>query len=228
MEDDERLKFRVRSMSWAPRARPPRENKDQYFDARNGAFFMAVANDDGDVSFLLVSSPYTNMSASWNCTVLKLVKIAKDTLISLPHGQAHAHSTRLPHLGTLPYDQSSQNDLDKSKNRSHFHSSLFKSALEGKWFIDHIAWGPWKFEDNAETIITFSRHGTIFHCLFEVQIQVSENGLFPQVIKFDCNHFLKQEIDGVPFSGCSAIWHDQVIIYGLALLFGSLLKVKVS
>ena len=201
-------------MSWAPRACPPCEERNHSFKNKKGAFFIAVANDDGDVSILLVSSPYSNMSISWNCTVIKLIQTTGDALVILPKAPACSDETRLSDIVAPPQFQTSQDGLGESNNGAHFHPSLFKFALQEKKFIDHIVWGPWRFGEGAETIITFSRCGTFFHCLFEVQFQVSQYGVMTQVLSFECRRFLKQEIDSAPFSSCSAMWHSQVIIHG--------------
>lgn len=213
-----RRKVRVRSMSWAPRACPPPEKRDQSFETKKSAFLLAVANDDGDLSFLLLSSPYTHMSTSWNCTVIKIMNISGDALTFLPAALADAQKTRLPDIEGLSHIQMSREELGEMRDRIQFHPSLFKSALAGKRSIDHIAWGPWKFGDIGETIVTFSRDGTFFHCLFEVQLQVPEKISYPEVVRLDFKRFVRQESDCLPFGSCSATWHSQVSIDGLPLV----------
>ena len=212
-----RRKVRVRSMSWAPRACPPREKRDQSFGTKKSAFLLAVANDDGDISLLLLSSPYTHMSASWNCTVLKVMSVSGDPLILLPD-VADAQKTKLPDIEVISHIQTNREELGEMRDRIRFHPSLLKSALAVKRSIDHIAWGPWKFGDVAETIITYSRDGIFFHCLFEVQLQIPEKKSYPRVVQLDFKRFWRQESDCLPFDSCSAMWHSQVSIDDLPLV----------
>lgn len=203
-------------MSWAPWACSPREKRDQSFRTKNGPFLLAVANDDGDISFLFLSSPYTHMSTSWNCTIVNTIDVIGDASVVLSDARADTSKVRLPDIKGLPHIQTPPDDFGEAKKSTHFHPSLFKSALEGKRFIDHIAWGPWDFGDVAKTVITFSRDGIFYHCVFEAHFQVSKHSIFAQVIRLDFRRSKRQESDGVPFGGCSVMWHRQVSINGLA------------
>ena len=206
-------------MSWAPWACSPCEKTDQPFVARRGAFILAVGNDDGDISFLFLSSPFIRKSTSWNCTILKVIQVIKDALVFLPEVQADTSQIKPSNMKDLPCFQTVTYDLGEAKQNNQFHSSLFKSALEGKSFIDHIAWGPWGFGDVAETIVTFSRDGTFYHCLFEAQFRISENSVFAEMVRLDFRRCLSQESDDIPFGSCSTRWHHQVSVSGVASNF---------
>lgn len=177
---------------------------------------LAVGNDDSDILFLLLSSPYTRKSTSWNCSIIKVIRVIKDTLVVLPDVQADASQINSPDINDLPHIQTVTYDLGGGTQSIQFHPSLFKSALEGKHFIDHITWGPWGFGDVAETIVTFSRDGVFYHCLFEAQFQVSENSVFAEMVRLDFRRCLSQECDDIPFGSWSAMWHNQVSVYDVA------------
>ncbi len=206
-EDGLRRKLRVRSMSWAPEACPPHKKKDPLGATKQGDFLLAVANDDSEISLLLVSSPYTTRSTSWNCTTIKLLRIIGDTLLVL---HEDAHKTRLQDVEGPHHIQKNLAGLGKGKDEIHIHPSLFKFALDRKRFIDHIAWGPWNFGDIAEIFLTFSRNGDVFHCLFDVRFQVQKNKTFTEVVSFDLKYSLGHESDGVPFGSSRALWQSQV------------------
>lgn len=210
-EDGLRRKLRVRSMSWAPRACPSRDKSVQSFETKRGEFLFAVANDDGDISLLLVSSPYSSSSTSWSCTILKLIRSAGNALVILHDAQLGTNKTEQRDTGNFTTVQTNGVDLGEVED-TYFHPSLFKVALERKFFIDHIAWGPWKFGDIAETILTFSRNGTIFHCLFEAQFLVLKNKFFAELLSLDFKHVLKYKSDGIPFSSSLSTWHSLVSI----------------
>lgn len=181
---------------------------------------LAVANDDGDISFLLLSSPYTHFSTSWNCAVIKVIHVIKDAIVVFPDVGAETSELRLSDIRELPHFQTVTYDLGDAKQSTHFHPSLFKSALEGKCYVDHIAWGPWSFGDIAETIITFSREGVFYHCLFEAQFEFSKDSIFAKKVRFDFKRCLRQESDDIPFGSCSAMWCNQVSISGIAPVRG--------
>lgn len=218
-EDGLRRKVRIRSMSWAPWACSPSEKTDQSCGAKKGAFMMAVANDDGDISFLLLSSPYIGKRTSWNCTIIKVIHVIKDALVVLPDVQADTSQIKPPDIKDLPHFQTVTYDLGEAKQSKQFHPSLFKSALGEKRFIDQIAWGPWGFGDVAETIVTFSRDGTLYHCLFEAQFQVSENTVFAEMVRLDFRRCLSHESDDFPFGSCCAMWHNPVSVNGVVSNF---------
>jgi hypothetical protein len=198
-------------MSWAPRACPLRDNRGQLFETKKGKFLFAVANDDGDISLLLVSSPYSTISTSWNCTILKSISTAGNALVILHDDKLGTHKTGQRDIGGISNVQINEEDLGEVED-THFHPSLFKVALERKFFIDHISWGPWKVGDIAETILTFSRNGTIFYCLFEAQFFVCKNNSFAELLSLDCKRVLKYKSDDIPFSSSLSAWHSPVSI----------------
>ena len=211
-EDVLRRKVRARSMSWAPRPCSPWEKTDQSLGAKKSAFMLAVADDDGDISFLLLSSPYIYKSYTWNCIVIKVIHVIKDALVVFPDVRVDTSEIGPPDMEGLPHFEKVTYDLGEVKESTNFHPSLFKSVLMGKRFIDHIAWGPWGFGDVAETIVTFSRNGTFYNCWFEAQFQVSTNNVLAEMVRLDFRRCLRQESDDIPFGGCSAMWHRQVSI----------------
>lgn len=215
-EDGLRRKFRVRSMSWAPWACSPGENTSQSLGTKKGAFMLAVGNDDSDILFLLLSSPYTRKSTSWNCSIIKVIHVITEALVLLPGVQADASQIKPADIKDLPHVQTITCELEDAKQSIQFHPSLFKSAFEGKRFVHHITWGPWGFGDVAETIVTFSRDGTFYHCLFEAQFQVSENSAFADTVGLDFKRCLSQKSDDVPLGSWSAMWHDQVSVNDVA------------
>lgn len=217
-EDGLRRKARARSMSWAPWTCSPCKSTDQSFGAKRGAFMLAVADDDGDISFLFLSSPYIHMSTAWNCTVIKVIHVVKDSLVVFPDVQADTSEMRPLDTEGVRHFQRVTYNIGEAKRSTHLHPSLFQSALEGKRFFDHIAWGPWGFGDIAETIITFSRDGTFYYCSFEAQFQVSRNSVFAEMVNLDFRRCLRQESNDFLLGSCSAMWHSQVSLNGVALV----------
>lgn len=203
-------------MSWAPWACSPCEETDQSVGAKRGAFMLAVGDDDGDISFLLLSSPYIPKSTSWNCTVIKVVFVTKEDLVVFPDVQADTSQIRPTDIKDLPHFRTVTYNIGEAKQSNHFHPSLFQSALEGKRFIDLIVWGPWSFGDVAETVVTFSRDGTFYHGLFEARFRVSKNRVFSDMVRLDFRRCLRQKSDDFPFSSCSTLWHSQVGNSGVA------------
>ena len=203
-------------MSWAPWTCSPGEKTGQSLGVKRGAFILAVGNDDGDILFLLLSSPYTRKSTSWNCSIIKVIRVIKDSLVVLPDVLADASQINPPDINDFPHFQTVSYDLREATHSIQFHPSLFKSALEGKRFIDHITWGPWGFGDVAETIVTFSSNGTFYHCLFEAQFQVSENIVFAEMVELDFKRCISQGSDDIPLGSWSAMWHNQVSVNDVA------------
>ncbi|MCJ1470133.1 hypothetical protein MMC07_008778 [Pseudocyphellaria aurata] len=163
MENQLRRKLRVRSMSWAPRIRQWPEKYQHSVETKWGMFLLAVANDDGEVVFLSISSPYTTDSTSWDSNIVKSISL--DERGSSGGGFAAKDAVVHESLNRESIPEPQRLD-SKSSGRSigirHNRPSLFNSAVR-RMSIDHLAWGPWKFNADAETILTFTRGGAVFH-----------------------------------------------------------------
>lgn len=211
IENQLRQKLRVRSMSWAPRIRQWPEKYQHSVETKWGMFLLAVANDDGEVVFLSISSPFTTDSTSWDSKIVKLLSLderglsgggfaAKDTIVheslnreSIPEPQRHDSKSSGRSIGTR-----------------HNRPSLFSSAVRRRISIDHLAWGPWKFNADAETILTFTRGGAVCHCIFHVSFPFPENTLFSSVPRFRLEYMSHGNSQSSDIADRTVVWHSHV------------------
>lgn len=215
-ESQLRRKLRIRSMAWAPRIRQWPEKYQHSVETKWGMFLIAVANDDGEVVLLLISSPYTTESTSWDSHIVKLISLdqrgstgggfaAKDMII---HESLNRESIPEPQSKHRPDDKSSA----KSIGISHHRPSLFSSAVRGNISIDHIAWGPWKFNADAETILTFTRGGAVCHSIFHVSFPFPVNTLFSSVPRFRLESLSQRNGQRSDITDQAVVWHSHVSV----------------
>lgn len=214
IENQLRRKLRIRSMAWAPRIRQWPEKYQQSVETKWGMFLLAVANDDGEVVFLLISSPYTTESTSWDSHIVKLISLDER---ESPSGSLAAKDIIFHeslNRESIPEPQSKARLDDRPSGESigtrHYGPSLFSFAVRRNIFIDHIAWGPWKFNTDAETIITFTRGGAVCHCIFHVSFPFPVNTVFSSVPRFRLEYMSQRNSQSSDNTERTVVWHSHV------------------
>lgn len=213
-ENQLRRKSRIRSLAWAPRIRQWPEKYQHSVETKWGMFLLAVANDDGEVVFLLISSPFTTESTSWDSHIVKLISLdGRDS----PGGGFATKDIIVPESrnGDSISDSLSKARLDdRSSGRSigtrHDRPSLFSSAVRRNVYIDQIAWGPWKFNADAETIVTFTRGGEVCHCIFHVSFPFPVNTRFSSVPRFRLEYISQRNSQSFDITDRTVVWHSHV------------------
>lgn len=205
-------KTRVRSMAWAPQVQRSAERTNSLsLESRlRNAFLLAVANDDCEVLFLLISSPYTPHSASWDSRIVKILRF--DQRGNLCHAPTHIQGSLRRDLREVNrHDEQIDNfPTDESPNTAKYRPSLFKSALRSRLFFENIAWGPWNFDSDHETVLTFTRRGEIFHCFFHVSFIFPMNTSIASVPRFAFKRMSKGSNDLIDLVNQSSAWYIPV------------------
>ena len=209
-------KLRVRSMAWAPKIHQRPEEYWRPVENRRDTFLLAVANEDGEIILLLASSPYTTRTTAWDFKIVKSFFLTENSLsneISTLYNTAEYESERgsrksdpIPQSKGLSDDKPPRTIIDTATCRP----SLFKSALARKYFIDYIAWGPWSFEADTETVITLTCSGMVTHCVFRVAFQFPLNTAFPCVPRFHFKYMSRCEQNGFDPADRSIAWQNNV------------------
>lgn len=205
-------KTRVRSMAWAPQAhRSAEKNNSLSMESRSrSAFLLAVATDDCDVLFLLISSPYTPHSTSWDSKIVKILQFDKRG--NLCHAPAQAKESTGSYFEEIcrHNEQNEHFATEKNPNTTKYRPSLFKSALRSRLFFEHIAWGPWNFDSKQEIVLTFTRRGAVFHCFFHVAFIFPMNTTIASVPRFTFTRMSKGSNDLVDLVNQSSAWYIPV------------------
>lgn len=205
-------KTRVRSMAWAPQAHRSAEklNSLSTESRSRSAFLLAVATDDCDVLFLLISSPYTPHSTSWDSKIVKILQFDKRGNLCLAPSHAIESSGRDFEEVCRDDEQTEQFPSEESPNTTKYRPSLFKSAIRSRLFFENIAWGPWNFDSNQEIVLTFTRRGAIFHCFFRVSFIFPMNTTIASVPRFAFTRMSKGSNDLVNLVNQSSAWYIPV------------------
>ena len=213
-ENNLRRKLRIRSMAWAPRIRQWPEKYQHSVETKWGMFLLAVSNDDGEVVFLLISSPYTTESTSWDSHIVKLISLderesprggfaAEDIVV---HERLNGESTPEPQSKSRHHERSSAISIGPRRDRP----SLFSLAIRRNIYIDQIAWGPWKFNADAETILTFTRGGEVCHCIFHVSFPFTVTTRFSSVPRFRLEYLSQRNDQSPDITSRTVVWHSHV------------------
>lgn len=205
-------KTRVRSMAWAPRAlRSAEKNNSLSAESRSrSAFLLAVATDDCDVLFLLISSPYTPHSTSWDSKIVKILQFDERGNLCHALAQAKESTGRYFEKGCLQDEENEDFPTEASPYTTKYRPSLFKSALRSRLFFENIAWGPWNFDSNQEIVLTFTRRGAIFHCFFHVAFIFPMNTTIASVPRFTFTRMSKGNNDLINLVNESSAWYIPV------------------
>lgn len=216
IETQLRRKLRIRSMAWAPRIRQWPEKYQHSVETKWGMFLLAVANDDEEVVFLLISSPYTTESTSWDSHIVTLMSLDEK---GSPGGVFAAKDIMYSNRESIPESQSKARLDDRSSGRSigtrHYRPSLFNSAVRRNISIDHIAWGPWKFNADAETVLTFTRGGAVCHCIFHVSFPSPVNTLFSSIPRFRLEYMSQFNSQSSDITDRTVLWHSHVSVISI-------------
>lgn len=205
-------KTRVRSMAWAPQAHRSAEkiNSLSMESRSRSAFLLAVATDDCDVLFLLISSPYTPHSTSWDSKIVKILQFDKRGNLCHAPAQAKESTGRDLEEFCRHDEQNEHFPTEESSNTTKYRPSLFKSALRSRLFFENIAWGPWNFDSNQEIVLTFTRRGAIFHCFFHVAFIFPMNTIIAGVPRFTFTRMSRGSNDLVDLVNQSSAWYIPV------------------
>lgn len=205
-------KTRVRSMAWAPQVpRSAEKINSLSMESRlRSAFLLAVATDDCEVLFLLISSPYTPHSTLWDSKIVKILQFDKrgnlchaPSLVQEPPGRDSEEVNR--------HDEQAEHCLTEgSPKTTKYRPSLFKSALRSRLFFENIAWGPWNFDPDQEIVLTFTRRGAIFHCFFHVSFIFPINTSIASVPRFSFKRMSKASNDLIGLVNQSSAWYIPV------------------
>ncbi len=209
-----RRKMRLRSMAWSPQFRRSSERNTYTVETRWGSFFLAVANDEGKILLLLISSPYTNGSTSWDSKIVKILGVdaggvvievftGDDTSLHGSHGRDSIQETQLK-------KKVEKSPSRESVNTGNNRPSLFKSALGSKPIIDHIAWGSSKTDPDPETIISFTRNGATFHCTLHVSFRFPIGTSLSNVPRFVLKSTSKGNGNSFDLAGRSVVSYNHV------------------
>lgn len=213
IESQLRRKLRIRSMAWAPRIRQWPEKYQHSVETKWGMFLLAVANDDEEAVFLLISSPYTTDSTSWDSHIIKLISLDDGGSFGGVLAAKEINSNESLKRESIPEPQS-KSRLDRSSGKRigtrHDRPSLFSSAVRRKISIDHIAWGPWKFNADAETILTFTRGGAVCHCVFHVSFPFPVTTIFSSVPRFRLDYMSQFNTQSSDITDRTVVWHSHV------------------
>lgn len=205
-------KTRVRSMAWAPQVpRSAEKINSLSMESRlRRAFLLAVATDDCEVLFLLISSPYTPHSTLWDSKIVKILRFDKrgnlchsTSLAQEPPGRDSEEVNR--------HDEQAEHCLtEESPKTAKYRPSLFKSAIRSRLFFENIAWGPWNFDSDQEIVLTFTRRGAIFHCFFHVSFIFPMNTSIASVPRFSFKRMSKASNDLIGLVNQSSAWYIPV------------------
>ena len=128
---------RIRSMAWAPSYQEFGCNVP-FSRWKWGICILGVADDDGGLHFLQVSSQFVVDSDQWNCErICGIDTTAKDQwgVYRIPQASAATASTKQ-------------------------RKSLFAGFMSVSCFIDSIIFSPWA---NSETVVTFRAREVVSH-----------------------------------------------------------------
>lgn len=209
-------KLRVRSMAWAPQIRRKPEKCEKSFETTWGVFVLAVTNDDGEIIFLLISSPYTTSSTAWDCNIATsffLDETARGNGFSTLYSTAEKQSgevNRNSGAETQLEDQVDDKPPSRDKNTVTARPSLFRSAFAKKCFFENIAWGPWRVDGDAETLITLSSCRVVIHCIFRVLFPFPLNTIFSCVPRFYFKKVFRCERDDFNLADRPIAWQNHV------------------
>ena len=205
-------KTRVRSMAWAPQAHRSVEDINSLsMESRSrSAFLLAVATDDCDIFFLLISSPYTPHSSSWDSKIVKILQFDQRGNLCHAPGGAKESSGRDFQKDCRCGGQTEHFHTEESPNTTKNRPSLFKSAIRSRLFFENIAWSPWNFDSNQEIVLTFTRRGAIFHCSFHVSFIFPMNTTIASVPRFAFKRMSKSSTDLVDLVNQSSAWYIPV------------------
>lgn len=205
-------KTRVRSMAWAPRAlRSAEKKKSLSAEGRSRSpFLLAVATDDCDVLFLLISSPYIPHSTSWDSKIVKILQFDNRGNLCHTPAQAKESTGRYFENVCLQDEENEHFPTEASPYTTKYRPSLFKSALRSRLFFENIAWSPWNFESNQEIVLTFTRRGAIFHCFFHVAFIFPISSTIESVPRFTLTRMSKGKNDIVNLVNQSSAWYIPV------------------
>lgn len=201
-------KTRVRSMAWAPQVPRSAEKVTSLSKESRlrSAFVLAVANDDCEVLFLLISSPYTLHSTSWDSKIVKILQFDKG-------GNLCRATTRAQKSPGRNFEDVSRHDEQAKRSpteEAKYRPSLFKSALKSRLFFENIAWGPWNLDFDQEIVLTFTRRGAIFHCFFLVSFIFPMNTWIASVPRFAFKRMSKDSNDLIGLVNQSSAWYIPV------------------
>lgn len=193
-------KTRVRSMAWAPQV-PQSAEKIHSLSVESrlrSAFLLAVATDDCEILFLLISSPYTPHSTSWDSKIVKILQFDKKG--NLCHAPASAQE---------PPGRDFE-EVNRHDEQAEHRPSLFKSALRSRLFFENIAWSPWNFDSDLEVVLTFIRRGAIFHCFFHVSFIFPMDTSIASVPRFAFKRMSKGNNGLIGLVNQSSAWYIPV------------------
>lgn len=209
-------KLRVRSMAWAPQIRRRPEKSGNPVETRWGAFLLAVANEDGEIIILLTSSPYTTKSTAWDCKIVKSFFLSENEISNEFSILCNAagYESDLVNRKSVPEPQSKEPFGDKPSGKdtdsATSRPSLFRSAMARKYFIDHIAWGPWNPDADAENVISLTCSAVVIHCVFRVAFQFPLNTAFSSVPRFYFKYMSRCARDGLDPADRPVAWQQNV------------------
>lgn len=210
-----RRKLRVRSMAWAPQIRRWPKNHARPVEATWGTFLLAVSNDDGEIILLLISSPYTANSTSWDANIVKLLCFDGDEY--LPQDPIQNDTLELLSRASNPKDRSSvpakHKLLGRNADNANHRPSLFRSAIRSKPFIHNIAWSPWTYSPDAESLLSFTRGGAVFHCVFHVSFIFPTSTYFSYVPRFSLKWQFRCKENSFNLTDNLIAWHGSVSIF---------------